>query len=101
MDLKSYKAKITREGSNSRDTIAIGAMFYDVMKSLIGDYEDHITYAADGFAEIDANSFSDASSTHSEFVWQMSKTQMFSSFIQGLRKDSVNPFRTASSSWPV
>ena len=77
---------------SSQQTVEIGDMFYQFMRTIIGHYSDHVTFDEKGESDLDLTSFSDAAGLHSEFVWQLSKTQMFSSFIQGLTPESRNVF---------
>ncbi|KAL5255786.1 hypothetical protein ACHWQZ_G011122 [Mnemiopsis leidyi] len=91
-DLKLYKAKLVKSESTAEHTVQIGDMFYQFMRTIIGHYSDHVTFDEAGESDIDLTSFSDAAGDHSEFVWQISKTQMFSSFVQGLTPDSKNVF---------
>ena len=78
--------------STAEHTVQIGDMFYQFMRTTIGHYNDHVTFDEAGESDLDLTSFSDAAGDHSEFVWQISKTQMFSSFIQGLTPESRNVF---------
>ena len=91
-ELKLHKKKIVKDDQNSADqTVKISDMFFKVMKELIGNYRDFV-YFKDGYGEIDKEAFSKSADIHSDFVWQLSKTQMFGSFIQNLSEESPNPF---------
>ena len=94
--MKLYKGKLVKSELNSEQTVEIGDMFYQFMRTIIGHYSDHVTFDEAGESDLDLTSFSDAAGVHSEFVWQLSKTQMFSSFIQGLTPESRNVFEQIS-----
>ncbi|XP_063694869.1 DENN domain-containing protein 2D-like isoform X2 [Bolinopsis microptera] len=96
LDLKLYKAKIAKAERTSDQTVEIGDMFYEFMRTCIGHYADHVTFDENGESDIDLTSFSDSAGVHSEFVWQLSKTQVFSSFVQGLTPESKNIFDETS-----
>ncbi len=92
-DLKLYKARLSKTGENTpSQTVEIGDMFFQFMSSIIGHYADHVTFNEAGESDLDQTSFSDAAGVHGEFVWQISKTQLFNSFIQSLTPESKNPF---------
>lgn len=96
-ELKLYKAKLVKQEPSPSHTAEIGDMFYGFMRAIIGHYADHVTFDETTMeSDIDLTSFSDGAGIHSEFVWQLSKTQMFSSFIQGLTPESGNPFTEAA-----
>ena len=96
-ELKAYKAKITKNSSsNGPDRIAeqtaeIGDMFFEFVRTIIGHYSDHVTFDT-GESDIDLTEFSDSAGIHSEFAWHVSRTQMFSGFVQGLTEETRNPF---------
>ena len=90
-ELKVYKSKVVKAERSASQTIEIGDMFFEFMRTIIGHYSDHVTFEG-GESDIDLTAFSDSAGLHSEFVWQLSKTQMFSSFIQSLTEESKNPF---------
>ena len=75
----------TREGGHGRSRHAN-----------IGHYADHVTFDDNGESDLDLTSFSDSAGVHSEFVWQLSKTQVFSSFVQSLTPESKNIFDETS-----
>ena len=95
-DLKLYKAKIVKAERTSNQTVEIGDMFYEFMRTSIGHYADHVTFDDNGESDLDLTSFSDSAGVHSEFVWQLSKTQVFSSFVQSLTPESKNIFDETS-----
>ena len=95
-ELKLYKAKLMKSEQNLNHTVEIGDMFHQFMRTIIGHYTDHVTFDENGESDLDLTSFSDGAGDHSEFVWQLSKTQMFSSFIQALTPESKNAFEHIS-----
>lgn len=92
LDLKTYKAKVLKAERSASQTVEIGDMFFEFMRTIIGHYSDHVTFDEKGESDIDLQAFSDSAGLHAEFVWQLSKTQLFSSFIQSLTEDASNPF---------
>ena len=90
-ELKQYKGKMSESGQTpEQQTVEIGGIFCQFIKALIGHYTDHVTFNAAGQPEINNESFIKAAEEHADFVWELSRTQMFGSFIHGLTQESTN-----------
>jgi len=89
-ELKTYKARVVKLERCPQQTVEIGDMFFGFMRTCMGHFADHVSFDEAGQSDIDQTAFSDSSGLHAEFVWQLSKTQMFSSFVQSLTPDSLH-----------
>ena len=90
-NLKSFKKKMAKTDPDSRQTIEIGDMFFEMMCDMMGHYDAHVTFSESGESVIDQHGFMEGAGQNSEFVWHISRTQMFSSFVQSLTPDTLNP----------